>query len=92
MNLTAGEKYTETVFVLFIVTKFIKQYLSTIVNELVTENYVKLLVVTNDEKNHENIEKTVTDRAIRDLKLINKMKIMLFIGPVNEFTNFIDLI
>ena len=63
-----------------------------IVNELVTENYVKLLVIMNDEKNYENIEKTVVDRAVKNSKLINKMKIMLFIESVNEFTNFINLI
>ena len=57
-----------------------------------TENYVKLFVVTNDEKNHENIEKTMINRAIKNLKLINKMKITLFIESINEFTNFINLI
>ena len=56
------------------------------------KNYVKLLVVTNDEKNHENIEKMMIDRAIKGLKLINKMKITLFIESINEFINFIDLI
>ena len=91
MDLTAGDEYTKTVLVLSIVTKFIKQHLSAIVNELVTKNYVKLLVVTNDEKNHENTEKTVADRAVRDSRLINKMKITLLTGPVNEFTNFIGL-
>ena len=46
----------------------------------------------NDEKNHENIEKIIIDRAIKDSKLINKVKTTLFIESVNEFTNFINLI
>ena len=66
--------------------------MSTIINELITKNYVKLLAVINDKKIHENIEKTMTDWTIKDSKLINKMKIILFIELINEFTNFIDLI
>ena len=78
---------------LLIITKFIKQYILTIVNEFITENYVKLLV-TNDKKDYKNIEKTMADRAIKNLRLINnlKVKITLFIKLINEFINFIDLI
>ena len=57
-----------------------------------TKNYVKLLVVTNDEKDHENIEKIIIDRAVKDSRLINKIKITLFIESINKFINFIDLI
>ena len=92
MNLIVDDEYTETILILFIIIKFIKQHLLTIINELMTKNYVKLLVVTNDEKNHKNIKKMMTDRAIKDSRLINKMKITLFIESVNELTNFIDLI
>ena len=92
MNLIVDDEYTKIIFVLFIIMKFIKQHLSTIINKLMTENYVKLLVVTNDEKNHENIKKTMIERAVKGSRLINKMKIMLFIESINEFTNFIDLI
>ena len=92
MNLIADDEYTKTIFILSIVTKFIKQHLSAIINEFMTENYVKLFVVINDEKNHENIEKTVIKRAIKNSKLINKVKTTLFIQSINEFINFIDLI
>ena len=92
MNLIVDDEYTEIIFILFIITKFIKQYLSTIINELITENYVKLLVVTNDKKNHKNIKKMMIDRTIKNLRLINKMKITLFIESINEFINFINLI
>ena len=92
MNLIADDEYTKTIFVLFIVIKFIKQHLSTIINEFVTENYVKLLVVMNDKKVHENIEKTMIDRAVKNSRLINKVKITLFIELVNELINFINLI
>ena len=57
-----------------------------------TKNYVKLLVVTNDEKNHKNIKKTMIERTVRSSRLIDKMKITLFIELINEFTNFINLI
>ena len=90
MNLTADDEYTKTVLVLSIVTKFIKQHLSAIINGLMTKNYVKLLVVT--KKNHENIEKTMIDWAVRDSKLINKVKITLLIESINELANSIDLI
>ena len=66
--------------------------MSTIINKLITENYVKLLVVTNNEKNHKNIKKIMIDRTIKDSKLINKTKITLFIESINEFINFINLI
>ena len=92
MNLIVGDEYTKTIFILFIVTKFIKQHLLTIINEFMTKNYVKLFVVTNDEKDYKNIKKTVVERAVKNSKLINKMKITLFIESINEFTNFIDLI
>ena len=92
MNLTADDEYTETILVLFIITKFIKQHLSTIVNEFVTKNYVKLLAVTNDKKNYENIEKTMIDRVVKNSKLIDKMKTTLIIELVNELINSIDLI
>ena len=92
INLIVDDKYTKTIFILFIITKFIKQYLLIIINEFMIENYVKLFVVTNDEKNHENIEKTMIDRAIKNSRSINKMKITLFIESINEFINFIDLI
>ena len=67
MNLIVDDEYTKTILILFIVTKFIKQYLSIIINELETENYIKLLVVTNDEKNHEKQMKITLF-----IKLINK--------------------
>ena len=66
--------------------------MSTIINELIIENYIKLLVIINDKKNHKNIKKTMIDWIIRGLRLINKMKIMLFIKSINEFINFINLI
>ena len=53
MNLIVGDEYIKTIFILFIITKFIEQHLSTIINELMIKNYVKLLVITNDEKNYE---------------------------------------
>ena len=56
------------------------------------KNYIKLLVIINDEKNHENIKKIMIDRAIKNSKLINKIKITLFIESINEFINFINLI
>ena len=61
MNLIVNDEYTKTIFILFIITKFIKQHLLTIINELMTKNYVKLFVVTNDEKNYKNIEKMMID-------------------------------
>ena len=66
--------------------------MSVIINELMIKNYVKLLVVIKNEKNHKNIRKTMIDRAIKSLRLINKMKIMLFIESINELTIFINLI
>ena len=66
--------------------------MSAIISKFITKNYVKLLVIINNEKNYENIEKMMIDRAIKNSKLINKIKIMLFIESINEFTNFIDLI
>ena len=92
MNLIVDDKYTKTVFVLFIVTKFIKQHLSTIINELMTKNYVKLLIITNDKKDHKNIEKMMIDRVVKNSRLINKMKTTLFVESINEFINFINLI
>ena len=52
MNLIVDDKYTETIFILSIITKVIEQHLLTIVNELITKHYVKLFVVTNNEKDH----------------------------------------
>ena len=92
MNLIINNEYIKIIFVLFIATKFIKQHLITIINEFVTKNYVKLLVITNDEKDYKNIKKTMIDRAIKNSKLINKVKITLFIESINEFANFINLI
>ena len=92
MNLIVDDEYTKTIFVLFIIIKFIKQHLSTIINEFITENYVKLLIIINNEKNHKNIEKTIIHQSVKDSKLINKMEITLFIELINEFINFIDLI
>ena len=92
MNLIVDNEYTKTIFVLFIVIKFIKQYLLIIINKLMTKNYVKLFVVTNDKKNHKNIKKTMIDRTIKNSRLINKIKITLFIRLINEFINFINLI
>ena len=92
INLIAGDEYTEIIFILFIITKFIKQHLLIIINKFMTKNYIKLLVVTNDEKIYKNIEKTMIDQAVRNSKLINKVKITLFIESINKFTNFIDLI
>ena len=92
MNLIVDDEYTKTIFILFIITKFIKQHLSIIINKFMIKNYVKLLVVTNDEKNYKNIEKMMIDRAIKNSKLINKMKITLFIESINKFINFINLI
>ena len=57
-----------------------------------TENYVKLFVIINNKKNYEYIKKMMIDRAIRNSRLINKMKITLFIELINEFINFINLI
>ena len=57
-----------------------------------TKNYVKLLVIMNNKKNHENIEKMMINRTIKDSRLINKVKITLFIELINEFINFINLI
>ena len=92
MNLIVDDEYTKIIFILFIVTKFIKQYLSAIINKSMTKNYIKLFVVTNDEKNHKNIKKTMTDRTVKNLKLINKVKIILFVESINESINFINLI
>ena len=91
MDLTAGDEYTETVLVLPTATEFIEQHLSAIVNELVAEDYAKLLAVTNGEKDHGNTEETVADRAARGSRLIDKVKTTLPTGPVSELANPIGL-